>query len=148
MWTDLLGHLLVLSAQDDLGIQWINYGDRELNPRSCETPALCPSMNIWKYIIFVFVFQCYLRYWMVKIVSNLHPHHSVPLVAKDRKHNLVLLIGTCSTVYVAPRTNLLPIFRDFWSERFGIFWKSWRRNVFSWYIVQQTNGYHSHYPSY
>ena len=32
-------HWLVLSAQDDLGIQWNNYRDRELNPCSCETLA-------------------------------------------------------------------------------------------------------------
>ena len=31
--------MLVLSAQDDPGIQWIIYRDRELNPCSNETPA-------------------------------------------------------------------------------------------------------------
>ena len=29
----------ILSVQDDIGIQWINYRDRELNPHSCEIPA-------------------------------------------------------------------------------------------------------------
>ena len=29
----------ILSAQGDLGIQWFNYQDWELNPRSYETPA-------------------------------------------------------------------------------------------------------------
>ena len=38
-----------MSAQDDLGIQWINYRYRELNSSSCETPT---NVNCIKWVVY------------------------------------------------------------------------------------------------